>query len=49
MNKQQQQTVDPQLKQKLQEHAEDIKNIGKRSIMSPQRANSKMNSRNNSA
>jgi len=29
MSKQQQQTVDPQLKQKLQEHAEDIKNIGK--------------------
>jgi uncharacterized protein YaaN involved in tellurite resistance len=29
MSKQQQQTVDPQLKQKLQEHAQDIKNIEK--------------------
>jgi uncharacterized protein YaaN involved in tellurite resistance len=29
MSKKQQQTVDPQLKQKLQEHAHDISNIGK--------------------
>ncbi len=29
MSKKQQQTVDPQLKQKLQEHAQDISNIGK--------------------
>jgi uncharacterized protein YaaN involved in tellurite resistance len=29
MSKQKQQTVDPLLKQKLQEHAQDIKNIGK--------------------